>query len=93
MTLAQTVTGEGFDDLSFEDIDELLVDKVLSEVERREVFLETTDSKENSDKDEYPALNADLAKGHEPASIYKLVNHFVKHDPKEEQACGNFNVI
>ncbi|CAK9810828.1 Transposable element Tc1 transposase [Anthophora plagiata] len=84
--LVHTIGGEGFDDLLFEDIDELLIDKALSEDEIIEVVLEAPDSKEHSDKDdEDPILNTDLIKeGLELAS--KLGNHFVKHDPNEERA-------
>ncbi|CAK9810826.1 hypothetical protein ANTPLA_LOCUS6689 [Anthophora plagiata] len=84
--MVHTIGGEGFDDLLFEDIDELLIDKALSEDEIIEVVLEAPDSKEHSDKDdEDPILNTDLIKeGLELAS--KLGNHFVKHDPNEERA-------
>ncbi|GIY37775.1 hypothetical protein CDAR_287251 [Caerostris darwini] len=69
--------------ISFEDIDESLVDKDLSEDEIIEDVLETPDSQEHNDNDEEgPVLNADLIKeGLELAS--KLDNHFVKHDTKE----------
>ena len=45
ITLAHTIGGKGFNDLSFGDIDELLVQKPLSEEEIKEVVLETPDPK------------------------------------------------
>ncbi|GFY73400.1 hypothetical protein TNIN_452221 [Trichonephila inaurata madagascariensis] len=51
MTLPQTRTEAGFNDLSFDDIDELLTDKTLSKGEIIEVFLEPAEPKEHSDKD------------------------------------------
>ena len=51
ITLAHTIRGEGFDDLSFVDNTELLVDNHLSEEEIIEVVLETPDPKEQSDND------------------------------------------
>ncbi|GFT28098.1 hypothetical protein TNCV_644831 [Trichonephila clavipes] len=52
ITLTHTTGGEGFDDLSIEDKDELLVDKTLSEGIIIEAVLETPNSKERSHKDE-----------------------------------------
>ena len=61
ITLAHTIGGEGFDDLSFVDIAEWLVDKPLSEEEIIEVVLETPNPKEHSDNDEEDhILNAEL---------------------------------
>uniref|UniRef100_A0A1A9UQU6 DDE-1 domain-containing protein n=1 Tax=Glossina austeni TaxID=7395 RepID=A0A1A9UQU6_GLOAU len=45
-TLALTIGGDGFDDLSFADIEELLVDKSLSENEIIDLTLETHHDKE-----------------------------------------------
>ncbi|GIX79972.1 hypothetical protein CEXT_729011 [Caerostris extrusa] len=52
ITLGHATGGERLDNLSFEGIDELLVDKALSEDEIIDVALETPVSKERSDKDE-----------------------------------------
>ncbi|GFU56223.1 hypothetical protein TNCV_712801 [Trichonephila clavipes] len=62
ITLAHTVGKEEFNDLSFEDANELLVDIALSENEIIVVVLETLDLKEQSVKDEDPVLNKDLIK-------------------------------
>lgn len=89
ITMAHTIGGEGFDDLSFEDINEMLQDKALSEDDIIEVVLQNLNPTEHSDDDEEnPVLNADLLKeGLELAT--KLGNHFLKHDPDEERA-GKF---
>lgn len=85
ITLAHAVGGEGFDDLAFDDIDELLVEKVLSEDEIIEVALETVDSTESSDSDEPVQLTASLIlEGLQLAN--KLGNHFVTNDPIGERA-------
>ncbi|XP_054734693.1 tigger transposable element-derived protein 1-like [Anastrepha obliqua] len=86
-TLAHTIGGDGFDDLSFADIEELLTDKSLSENEIIDLTLETHQDREHSDNDEEdpPILNAALIKeGLDLAR--KLGNHFQQHDPDEERA-------
>ncbi|XP_054746234.1 jerky protein homolog-like [Anastrepha obliqua] len=86
-TLAHTIGGDGFDDLSFADIEELLADKSLSENEIIGLTLETHQDREHSDNDEEdpPILNATLIKeGLDLAR--KLGNHFQQHDPDEERA-------
>ncbi|XP_054726261.1 tigger transposable element-derived protein 1-like [Anastrepha obliqua] len=86
-TLAHTIGGDGFDDLSFADIEELLADKSLSENEIIDLTLETHKDREHSDNDEEdpPILNATLIKeGLDLAR--KLGNHFQQHDPDEERA-------
>ncbi|XP_053968450.1 tigger transposable element-derived protein 1-like [Anastrepha ludens] len=86
-TLAHTIGGDGFDDLSFADIEELLADKSLSENEIIDLPLETHQDREHSDNDEEdpPILNATLIKeGIDLAR--KLGNHFQQHDPDEERA-------
>ncbi|XP_054746093.1 tigger transposable element-derived protein 1-like [Anastrepha obliqua] len=86
-TLAHTISGDGFDDLSFADIEELLADKSLSENEIIDLTLETHQDREHRDNDEEdpPILNATLIKeGLDLAR--KLGNHFQQHDPDEERA-------
>lgn len=89
IALAHEVGGEGFDDLSSADIDELLVDKALSGDEIIGFAHETPDIQETSENDEeVPTLTADLIKeGLQLAA--KLSDHFYKHDPIEERA-GQF---
>lgn len=86
-TLAHTIGGEGFDDLSsFVVIDKLLVNKPISEVKIIEVVFKTSDPKEHSDNDERDhVLNAELF----PESLElasKLDYHFGKHNLNEERA-------
>uniref|UniRef100_A0A1A9VDM3 DDE-1 domain-containing protein n=1 Tax=Glossina austeni TaxID=7395 RepID=A0A1A9VDM3_GLOAU len=85
-TLAHTIGEDGFDDLTFADIEELLVDKSLSENEI-DLTLETHHDKEHSGNGEEdpPILNATLIK--EGLDIpRKLGNYFEQHDPDEERA-------
>lgn len=87
IALAHEVGGEGFDDLSSADIEELLVDTVLSSDEIIAFALETRNVQEISEDDdvEVPTLTADLIKeGLQLAA--KLSDHFGKHDPIEERA-------
>lgn len=89
IALAHEVGGEGFDDLSSADIEELLVDKALSNDEIIGFALETPAAQDISDDDEQaPTLTADLIKeGLQLAA--KLSDHFGKHDDIEERA-GKF---
>ncbi|GIY39129.1 hypothetical protein CDAR_413391 [Caerostris darwini] len=82
--LAKIIEVGGYIPDQVRNVDES-VDKAVSKKEIIDVALETPDSKEHGDKDEEgPALNADLIK--EGLNLVsKLSNHFVKHDPKEEQ--------
>lgn len=74
--LAHIIGGEGFDDLSFEDINDEII----------EVVLKAPDLKEHSDKDkEDPISKCRLVK-EGPEMTSKLSNHFVKHDFNEERA-------
>ncbi|XP_054745872.1 tigger transposable element-derived protein 1-like [Anastrepha obliqua] len=86
-TLAHTIGGDGFDDVSFADIEELLADKSLSENEIIDLTLETHQDREHSDNDEEdpPILNATLIKAGLDLAR-KLGNHFQQHDPDEERA-------
>uniref|UniRef100_A0A1A9V136 Uncharacterized protein n=1 Tax=Glossina austeni TaxID=7395 RepID=A0A1A9V136_GLOAU len=71
-TLAHTIGGDGSDDLSFADIEELLVDKSLSENEIIDLTFETHHEKEHSDNGE--------------EDLIKEGNHFEQHDPDEKRA-------
>lgn len=87
IALAHDVGGEGFDDLSSSDIDELVLsDKALSDDEIIGFALETPVAEEISENDEEVAtLTASLVKeGLQMAA--KLGDHFRKHDPNEERA-------
>lgn len=87
ITLAHTIGGDGFDDLSSADIDELLADKSLSESEIIDLALETHHDKEHSEngEEDLPVLNATLIKdGLDLAR--NLGNHFEQHDPDNERA-------
>lgn len=85
IAIAQEVGGEGFDDLSSADIDELLLDKALSDDEIIGFALETAETKEISEDDkEVPTLTASIVKeGLQMAA--KLGDHFRKHDSNEER--------
>lgn len=87
IALAHTIGGEGFDDLSFAEIDELLVDKPLEEHEIIDVALagEEVSAVSPSDDDEKIPLTASLIKkGLQLAS--ELENHFLTHDPDVERS-------
>lgn len=87
ITLAHTIGGDGFDDLSSADIEELLVDQSLSENEIIDLSIETHHNNAQSDNDEedIPVLNATLIK--EGLDIARnLGNHFEQHDPDKERA-------
>ncbi|XP_039962466.1 tigger transposable element-derived protein 1-like [Bactrocera tryoni] len=87
ITMANAIGGDGFDDLSLADVEELLVVESLSENEIIEFTLETRYDKEHSDSDERdrPILKASLIKeGLDLAT--KLGSHFEQHDHDEERA-------
>ena len=89
IALGHEVGGEGFDDLSSADLDELLVDNAFSDDEIIGFALETPDIQEISENDEeVPTLTADLIKERLQVAA-KLSDHFRRHDPIEERA-GKF---
>lgn len=87
VTLAHEVGGEGFDDLSFADIEEMIVDKPLEDEEIIEVACAPADLQEenDSDDDDKTPLTAGLIKeGFQLANA--LENHFLTHDHLSERA-------
>ncbi len=91
IALAHEVGGDGFNDLSSGDIEELLVDRALNNDEIIGFALETPGAQEisyNDDDEVVPTLTADLIKEALQLAA-KLSNHFGKHDDIEERA-GKF---
>ncbi|CAK9825672.1 Tigger transposable element-derived protein 1 [Anthophora retusa] len=85
IALAHAVGGEGFDDLVSDDIDELMIDKVLSEDEILHFASQNADVIESSDSEEPVKLTENLIQeGLQLAN--KLGHHFVKNDPNVERA-------
>ncbi|XP_061388963.1 tigger transposable element-derived protein 1-like [Musca vetustissima] len=85
IALAHAVGGEGFDDLVFDDIEELMIDKVLSEDEILHFASQNADVIESSDSEEPEKLTENLIQeGLQLAK--KLGHHFVKNDPNVERA-------
>ena len=88
ITMANAIGGDGFHDLSFADVEELLVDESLSENEIIDLTFETRYDKEHSDSDERVGrslLKESLIKeGLDLAT--KLGSHFEQHDHDEERA-------
>lgn len=74
--MAHIIGGEGFDDLSFEDINDEII----------EVVLKAPDPKKQSDKDKEDPISKCRLINEGPAMASKLGNHFVKHDFNEERA-------
>ena len=75
----------GFDDLVSDDIDELMIDKVLSEDEILHFASQNADVIESSDSEEPLKLTENLIQeGLQLAN--KLGHHFVKNDPNVERA-------
>lgn len=79
IALSRAVGGEGFDDLCFDDINELMTEKVLSEVEilhfasENAVFVESSDSEESVE-----LTSSRLLEGLQLSN--KLIHHFVEND-------------
>ncbi|XP_054747303.1 tigger transposable element-derived protein 1-like [Anastrepha obliqua] len=85
INLAHAVGRQGLDDLVFDDVDELMIDKVLSEEEILDFASQKADSVESSDSEEPVKLTANLIqKGLQFAN--KLEHHFITNDSNVERA-------
>ena len=83
--MADAVGGEGFDGLVFDDIDKLMIDKVLSEDEILHFPSQNADSIESSDSEEPVKLTLNLIQ--ESLQLAnKLLHHYVINDSNLERA-------
>lgn len=86
VTLAQTVGGDGFDNLTFDDINEIIIDSVLDVDDLLEVALEDVGVSDNTGESETPpSITASLIiDGLQMAN--KLAEHFLANDHINERA-------
>lgn len=86
ITLAQAVGGEGFDHFTVDDINEIIVERVLNEDELLEIALEDVDRNNSTDEDEPSSAitTSSILEGLQMAN--KLEDHFLTNNHIIERA-------